>query len=794
MLKFRPGFSRVTAPRFSPRHCGWLIGLIALSALVAGDHAGSVAAQPAAQLVLSKAPLLTPTVSPTGLASATTTPNPCQVYSVITGTTGLVAGVTDIGNHGDDVSTTITLPFAVTLYDQTFTTAQVGSNGTLSFGTFTNTYNNFCLPSAVATYEIFPYWDDQCTAPCNGNTVICTGCGIFTTQVGNAFYIEWRTNLQVDGTTENYEVVLTQGTANFRIIYGPGTNDTSAETIGVQGANGAAYTLYKCDTIGPRITAGEQLSFTAPCGAGTLTPTATATAGGPTATATAGSPTPTPPVVQTLAGGPGDQEAPQIDGSLAVWEDNSAGTWDIRARDLHTGLIFTVYSGPGDQRLPAISGNLVVWQDNSAGTWDIYGAQLTGDSAGAAFLIAGGAGDQTNPAVSGNQVVWQSTVGSSTDIVTTDITGGQPRTLSVGQTLNSNPTLDGSLVVWQSTAALSTTLKSTVAVGWQIVGSNLTMPASGVFTVTNGMGDHINPAISGTVVVWQENPNGRWAVAGKDLSTGSGFTAPATAGNQINPDINGSTFVYVTQPLTAGQAPAACGSPGRTIHQGDRSGGGDDIISGPAECDPNHPHATGGGRVIWEDTSAIGSGKDIVGKLCTVSYSDVYPADYFSVPVQGLSCLGAISGYSDGSFRPYNATSRAQLCKIVVLGEGLTLNTTGGPHFTDVAVGSTFYTVIETAYNRGIISGYSDGTFRPSNAVTRGQLSKIVVGAQGWALDTSGGPHFTDVAVGSTFYGVVETAYHHGIISGYNDGTFRPGTGATRGQIAKIVWGALQNP
>ena len=85
-----------------------------------------------------------------------------------------------------------------------------------------------------------------------------------------------------------------------------------------------------------------------------------------------------------------------------------------------------------------------------------------------------------------------------------------------------------------------------------------------------------------------------------------------------------------------------------------------------------------------------------------------------------------------------------------------------------------FYTFIETAFNHGIISGYADGTFRPGANVTRGQFRKIIVGAQGWAIDTSGGPHFSDVPPSNPFYAFVETAFNHGIISGYADGTFRP--------------------
>src|SRR5213079_2589610 len=101
--------------------------------------------------------------------------------------------------------------------------------------------------------------------------------------------------------------------------------------------------------------------------------------------------------------------------------------------------------------------------------------------------------------------------------------------------------------------------------------------------------------------------------------------------------------------------------------------------------------------------------------------------------------------YADNTFRPANDTTRAQLCKIVVLAEGWPLDTSGGPHFSDVPTDNPFYEYIETAYNRGAISGYDDHTFRPGSGVTRGQLCKVVVLAQGWAVTTAGGPHFSDV-------------------------------------------------
>jgi hypothetical protein len=175
---------------------------------------------------------------------------------------------------------------------------------------------------------------------------------------------------------------------------------------------------------------------------------------------------------------------------------------------------------------------------------------------------------------------------------------------------------------------------------------------------------------------------------------------------------------------------------------------------------------------------------------CSITFTDVQPSDFFYDPVRYLYCRGVISGYGDNTFRPYNTTTRGQVTKIVVLGFGIHFYVPSTPTFTDVPITDPFYTHIETAAHYGIVSGYSDGTFRPSNNVTRGQLSKMVVNAAGWALLNPSAPSFSDVLPRSTFYEYVETAYARGIISGYNDRTFRPSNSATRGQICKIVYQA----
>lgn len=88
--------------------------------------------------------------------------------------------------------------------------------------------------------------------------------------------------------------------------------------------------------------------------------------------------------------------------------------------------------------------------------------------------------------------------------------------------------------------------------------------------------------------------------------------------------------------------------------------------------------------------------------------------------------------------------------------------------FTDVPVGSTFYPYIECLACKGILTGYQDGTFRPASDITRGQGAKILANSVGYdeVIPTTQ-QTFQDVPVGSTFWVYVERAVLHGAFSGY---------------------------
>jgi hypothetical protein len=210
-------------------------------------------------------------------------------------------GTTDIGNHGDDVVTTVSLPFSYTLYDTTYTSITLSSNGNAQFTTTDAAFTNVCLPWSSHNYTVFPYWDDLRTDVNTG----CAGfpggtCGIFTSVTGSApnriFNIEWRTVYFADPTMPaNHELRLYEGQTRFDVIYGTVSLGNTSATAGVQ-RDDSAFDQYFCNGGGGAATGGQSyiLQVCTPSPTPTASPTATATAT-PTATATVTPPpTPTP--------------------------------------------------------------------------------------------------------------------------------------------------------------------------------------------------------------------------------------------------------------------------------------------------------------------------------------------------------------------------------------------------------------------------------------------------------------------------------------------------------------------
>ncbi len=113
-------------------------------------------------------------------------------------------------------------------------------------------------------------------------------------------------------------------------------------------------------------------------------------------------------------------------------------------------------------------------------------------------------------------------------------------------------------------------------------------------------------------------------------------------------------------------------------------------------------------------------------------------------------------------------------------------------NYSDVASNASYADAVNLLSNLGIITGFEDGTFRPDETVTRAQAAAMIVRMLGLADEVEmGETDFTDVAADNWASGYINVAYANGIINGMGDGTFNPEGEVTYGQIVKMIVCAL---
>jgi beta-glucanase (GH16 family) len=166
-----------------------------------------------------------------------------------------------------------------------------------------------------------------------------------------------------------------------------------------------------------------------------------------------------------------------------------------------------------------------------------------------------------------------------------------------------------------------------------------------------------------------------------------------------------------------------------------------------------------------------------------LDFSDVSAGNVHRDNILALASAGIIVGFDDGTFRPFLNVTRGQLSSI--LARTAELEPAEPPYtFTDIA-GSVHAGSIQALADAGIISGFSDGTFRPSLPVARAQAASLI-GRWIEVDEVADGP-FTDVAPGGVHSGYINALNQLGIILGRTPTTFEPGSPLQRAQAASIV-------
>lgn len=142
-----------------------------------------------------------------------------------------ITGGTDVGNHLDDVATQITPPFNITMYGVSYNKISVSPNANIQFGTTLSDYFPNTIPHSTFTTAIYVFFYDNMSSSADR--------GIYTSFSGTApnrqYNVEFRlyrlnTTYSINGTVTFYE----NKPDYFEIVYGPGLQQISQGSIGVQ--------------------------------------------------------------------------------------------------------------------------------------------------------------------------------------------------------------------------------------------------------------------------------------------------------------------------------------------------------------------------------------------------------------------------------------------------------------------------------------------------------------------------------------------------------------------------------
>ncbi|MFV0396264.1 MAG: S-layer homology domain-containing protein, partial [Coprobacillaceae bacterium] len=154
-----------------------------------------------------------------------------------------------------------------------------------------------------------------------------------------------------------------------------------------------------------------------------------------------------------------------------------------------------------------------------------------------------------------------------------------------------------------------------------------------------------------------------------------------------------------------------------------------------------------------------------------------------------------ITGYPDNTVRPNDSLKRQEVVQIIynLYGDpNENIDTTILNKFSDVDKNSWYAQALAFCVNTDVISGYTDGTFKPNSDITREELS-VILAKFITTEDVNSKMNFTDIGE-SWSTASIEKLYGAGIITGYPDGTFKPKNPTTRAEFVSLINRLIQRP
>ncbi|WP_191991788.1 S-layer homology domain-containing protein [Bacillus aerolatus] len=171
-------------------------------------------------------------------------------------------------------------------------------------------------------------------------------------------------------------------------------------------------------------------------------------------------------------------------------------------------------------------------------------------------------------------------------------------------------------------------------------------------------------------------------------------------------------------------------------------------------------------------------------------FKDLTESHRFYEEMLFLESEGVISGYTDSTFRPDEEVTRAAAA--IMIGRALRLSgEQRATKFSDVGANQKASGYIASAVEKGIISGFPDGTYRPHEFVTRGQMAIFL--SRAFQLTEEAAASFTDVSPNMSAYVYIKRILAEKITAGYPNNTYRPNVDVTRAQFSAFLARALDD-
>ena len=166
-------------------------------------------------------------------------------------------------------------------------------------------------------------------------------------------------------------------------------------------------------------------------------------------------------------------------------------------------------------------------------------------------------------------------------------------------------------------------------------------------------------------------------------------------------------------------------------------------------------------------------------------FTDLKYSQWAADSIEYMANRGTVSGYGNGLFGPSTDVTRAQAVAFLVRELYPQVQMGTSPNFTDVSLEHPFYDVISVASNTGLARGFTDGTFKPNQPISRAETAALLTRA--YELKKGTQPmHLSDIE-GNWAADTIRTMSSNGLIGGYSDGTYRPNQAVTRAEFVVFL-------